>query len=87
MNTPEKKFRDFYFRDKVTMSDRTPTISHIETVTHSVHFQSRNDSKISMLIKACQSLSVKNCHAKGRELTQRMYLQLMVGHEKFPPFA
>ena len=47
-----------------------------EMVTHSVHFQHQNDSKISMLIKACRSLSVKNCHAKGREVTPRMYSQL-----------
>ena len=45
-------------------------------VTHSVYFQRQNDSKISMLIKACRSLSVKNCHAKGRELTPRMHSQL-----------
>ena len=45
-------------------------------VTHSVHFQRQNDSKISTLIKACRSLSVKNCHAKERELTPRMYSQL-----------
>ena len=29
-----------------------------------------------MLMKACWSLSAKNCHAKGRELTSKIYLQL-----------
>ena len=45
-----------------------------EMVTHGVY--RRNDSKISTLIKACRSLSAKNCHAKGRELTPRIYSQL-----------
>ena len=45
-------------------------------VTHSVYFQRWNNSKISTLIKACQSLSAKDCHAKGRELTLRIYSQL-----------
>ena len=46
-----------------------------------------------MLIKACRSLSAKNCHAKGRERTPRIYSQLrddrrvIVGHKKFPQFA
>ena len=43
-----------------------------------------------LIIKACRLLSVKNCHAKGRELTPRMYSQfneLIVGHKKFPQFA
>ena len=46
-----------------------------------------------MLIKACLSLLVKNCHAKGRELTLRVYSQLnddrrvIVGREKFLQFA
>ena len=34
----KKKFRDFYFRDKVTISDQTPTISRMEMVTLSVYF-------------------------------------------------
>ena len=87
---PDKVFCDFYFRDKVTMSDRTPyNFPHGNDDGHSVHFQRQNDSKISMLIKACRSLSVKNCHAKGRELTPRMYScgELIVGYEKFPQFA
>ena len=32
--------------------------------------------KIFTLIKACQSLWAKNCQAKGRELTPRIYSQL-----------
>ena len=48
----------------------------MEMVTHSVYFQRGNDSKISTLIKACRSLLAKNCHAKGRELTPRIYSQL-----------
>ena len=32
-------------------------------------FSPSKDSKISTLIKACRSQLVKNCHAKGRELT------------------
>ena len=32
--------------------------------------------KISTLIKACRSLWAKNCQAKGRELTPRIYSQL-----------
>ena len=90
-NTPEKKkIRDFYFRDKVTMSDRTPyNFPQGNDDSHSVHFQRQNDSKISTLIKACWSLSVKNCHAKGKELTLRMYScsEWIVGYEKFPQFA
>jgi len=45
-------------------------------VTHSVYFQHWNDSKISTLIKARRLLLAKNCHAKGRELTPRIYSQL-----------
>ena len=45
-------------------------------VTHSVYFKHRNDSKISTLIKARRLLLAKNCHAKGRELTPRIYSQL-----------
>ena len=45
-------------------------------VTHSVYFQRQNDSKTSTLIKACWSLSARNSHGKGRELTPRIYLQL-----------
>ena len=88
-NTPENKFRDFYFRDKVTMSDRTPYNFPHGNDSHSVHFQHQNDSKISTLIKVCWSLSVKNCHAKGKELTPRMYIcgELIVGRKKFPQFA
>ena len=73
------------------MSDRTPyNFPHGNDDSHSVHFQRRNNSKISTLIKVCRSLSVKNCHAKGRELIPRMYSQfgeLIVGREKFPQFA
>ena len=72
------------------MSDRTPyNFSHGNDDGHSVHFQRQNDSKISTLIKACWSLSVKNCHAKGKELTPRMYScgELIIGREKFPQFA
>ena len=87
-NTAEKKFRNFFFfATRSQCLTAPPTISCMEMVTHSVHFQCRNDSKISTLIKACWLLSVKNCHAKGRELTLRMYLQfdeLIVGHKKFP---
>ena len=45
-------------------------------VTHSVYFQHRKNSKVSMLIKARRLLLMKNCHAKGRELTPRTYSQL-----------
>ena len=45
-------------------------------VTHSVYFKHRNDSKISTLIKVRRLLLAKNCHAKGRELTPRIYSQL-----------
>ena len=70
-----KKFRDFYFRATRSCCLSTPpTISRMEMVTHGVY--RRNDSKISTLIKACRSLSAKNCHAKGRELTPRIYSQL-----------
>ena len=72
------------------MSDCTPyNFPHGNDDGPSMHFQRQNDSKISMLIKACWSLSVKNCHAKGKELTPRMYScgKLIVGHEKFPQFA
>ena len=72
------------------MSDRIPyNFPYGNDDSHSVHFQCQNDSKISTLIKACRSLSVKNCHAKGRELTPRMYSygELIVGHEKIPQFA
>ena len=86
-----KKIRDFYFRDKVTISDHT-TISRMEIVTLSVYFSIKT-TDVSTLIKACRSLSAKNCHAKGWELTLRIYLQLgwwqasIVGREKFPQFA
>ena len=60
-----KKFRDFYF--KVAMSDYTLYNFPHGMVTH--NFNVKKDSKISTLIKACWSLSAKNCHAKGRELT------------------
>ena len=53
--TPRKKFRDFYFRVKVMMSDHTYN-SRIEMVTHCMYFQRQNDSKISTLVKACRSL-------------------------------
>ena len=76
-NTPGKKFRDFYFCDKVATSDHTSYKFPRGNVEHNVYFQRRNDSKISTLIKlACRSLSAKSCHTKGRELTPRIYSQL-----------
>ena len=60
-NTPGRKFRDFYFRDKVTISDHTPYKSHMEMVTLSVYFN------IKMTVRcyhAYQSVSV----AVGKEL-------------------
>ena len=44
-NTPGKKFRDFYFRDKVTISDHTPyNFPHGNGDPQRV-FQRQNDSK------------------------------------------
>ena len=99
-NTPEKflritnehatkKFAIFISATRSQCLTAPPTISRMEMVTHSMHFQRQNDSKISTLIKGCWSLSVKNCHAKGMELTPMMYIcgELIVGHEKCPQFA
>ena len=66
----------FIFATRSRCLTTPPTSSCMKMVTHSVYFQRGNDSKISTLIKACQSLLAKNCHAKGRELTPRIYLQL-----------
>ena len=73
-----KKFRDFYFRDKVTISDHTPyNFPHGNGDPQRV-FQRQNDSKtlarLSKRVGCC--MSAKNCHAKGRELTPRIYSQL-----------
>ena len=77
-NTPGKKFRDFYFRDKITISDHTPyNFPHGNGDPQRV-FQRQNDSKtlarLSKRVGHC--MSAKNCHAKGRELTPRIYSQL-----------
>ena len=87
---PEKNFAIFIFATRSQCLTAPPIISRMEMVTYSVHFQRRNNSKISTLIKACRLLSVKNCHAKGRELTPRMCSQfgeLIAGQKKFPQFA
>ena len=72
---PGKNFAIFIFATRLWCLATPPTISCMEMVTHSV-FQRRNVSRISTLIKACQSLTAKNYHAKGRELTARIYSQL-----------
>ena len=60
------------------MSDRTPyNFPHGNGYPQHA-FSTQNNSKISTLIKVCRSLSVKNYHAKGRELTPRMDSQLRV---------
>ena len=70
-----KKISRFLFSQQGSWCLSTPpTISRMEMATHGAY--RRSDSKISTLIKACRSLSAKNCHAKGRELTPRIYLQL-----------
>ena len=63
----EKKFAIFIFATGSCLTT-LPTIYHMEIVTHSVYFQRQNSSKISTLTKVCRSLTVKNCHAKGRDL-------------------
>ena len=75
---PGKKFRDFYFRDKVTIPDHTPyNFPHGNGDPQRV-FQRQNDSKtlarLSKHVGRC--MSAKNCHAKGTELIPRIYSQL-----------
>ena len=65
-NRSEKKFRDFYFCDKVTCLTAPPTISRMEMVTHSVYFQRRNDGKISTLISVSVAVGKKlPCQREG----------------------
>ena len=59
-NTPGKKFRDFYFRDKVTISDHTPhNFPHGNGDLQRV-FQRQNDSKT----LACLSKRVGRCRRR-----------------------
>ena len=52
-NTPGKKFRDFYFRDKVTISDHTPyNFPHGNGDPQRV-FQRQNDSKMLARLSKC----------------------------------
>ena len=65
----EEIFAIFIFATRSRCLTTSPTISGMEMVTHGMYFQRRDDSKISTLIKACQSLSQKKTamlkHAKG----------------------
>ena len=74
--TRREKISQFLFSRQDTMSDHTPYNFPHGNVVHIVCFQRQNDSKISTLIKVCQLLLPKRCHAKGRELTLRIYSQL-----------
>ena len=59
-NTPGKKFLDFYFCDKVTISDHTPyNFPHVNGDLQRV-FQRQNDSKT----LACLSKRVGRCRQK-----------------------
>ena len=61
-------FGNFYFRNKVTMSDHTP---YMEMVTDGVYFQRLNDVRLSKSVAVSEKLP-----CQGRELTPRIYSQL-----------
>ena len=52
-NTPGKKFRDFYFRDKVTISDHTPYNFPHSNGDPQHEFQRQNDSKTLARLSKC----------------------------------
>ena len=89
-NTPGKKFCDFYFRDKVTISDHTPKISRMEMVTLSVYFNVKTTVR---RYHAYQSVSVAvgeelPCQREGANSKDLFAVAVMtgsiVGREKFP---
>ena len=94
-NTPGK-FCNFYFRDKVTMSDHTPYNFQQGSGDPQCVFQCQNDSKMLPFLSKCVGCRrQKNCHAKGRELYNSEDLftvavttsELIVGRKKFTQFA
>ena len=93
-NMPGKKFRNFYFRNRVTISDHTPTISHMEMETLSVYFNvkttvRRYHAYQSVSVAVSEKLPCQREGANSEDLFAVVVMtgELIVGREKFLQFA